>query len=164
MDEASSVRPANPGSLRDGHHADERLVWCGQLRSVDTEPSHSEIVFAYDPFHPSVVRIHLVGVLGVEISQEFLMPLHFHDCVGFVGITLIVGSYFLLQAEKLCSDDLKYSVLNGVGALCVLCSISFAFNLSAFLVEAFWFLISGMGVVRYFLKTRLSPPGDEANT
>lgn len=80
------------------------------------------------------------------------MAIHFHDFVGFVGITLVVGSYFLLQAQRIRSDDVKYSVFNGVGALCVLFSISLSFNLSAFIVEAFCVLISGMGILRHLRR------------
>lgn len=89
------------------------------------------------------------------------MSIQLHDIVGFVGISLIVGSYFLLQAERLRSDDLKYSVLNGLGALCVLYSISFEFNLSAFLVEAFWVMISGMGILRCLWKARANEESEE---
>ncbi|MEO1525712.1 MAG: hypothetical protein AAFX06_09760, partial [Planctomycetota bacterium] len=47
------------------------------------------------------------------------------------------------------SEDLSYSVFNGIGALCILFSIYFAFNLSALIIETIWVLISIIGVVRY---------------
>ncbi len=79
---------------------------------------------------------------------------HWYDIVGFFGITMIVGAYFLLQIERLRSDGFIYSLLNGFGALCVIFSLLFAFNLSAFLVEAFWVVISFIGVIRYFTRRR----------
>ena len=82
------------------------------------------------------------------------MSLHHYDFVGLIGIALIVGCYFFLQTGKLQSEDLGYSAFNGMGAMCILYSIAFAFNLSAFLVEAFWVTISVIGIVRYFLRRR----------
>jgi hypothetical protein len=39
-------------------------------------------------------------------------------------------------------------VLNAVGAFLVMVSLLFDFNLAAFLMEAFWFLISLFGLLR----------------
>ncbi|MGI9474261.1 MAG: CBU_0592 family membrane protein [Rubripirellula sp.] len=85
------------------------------------------------------------------------MAIHFHDIVGFIGIAMVVGTYLLLQTGRMRSDELRYPLLNGIGAACVLYSIFFAFNLSAFLVEAFWALISSIGVIRYFIRQRSGP-------
>jgi len=92
------------------------------------------------------------------------MVIHFHDMVGLVGIVMIVGSYLLLQTGKIRSDDLNYSVFNGLGALCILYSIAFAFNLSAFLVETFWAIISVVGLVRYFVRRQPGVKGKETKT
>ena len=82
--------------------------------------------------------------------------IHAYDIVGLFGIAMIVAAYLLLQTGKLESQGLSYSLLNLFGALLVLYSICFAFNLSAFLVEAFWSVISLVGVARFFLRTRRS--------
>ena len=71
-----------------------------------------------------------------------------HDIVGTAGAAIILVSYFLLQMQRISSRALSYSVLNGLGALLILVSLSIEFNLSAFVVEAFWLLISVIGVVR----------------
>ena len=65
---------------------------------------------------------------------------------------LIVGCYLSLQLDKLRSEDLSYSALNGIGALLILYSIFFKFNLSAFVIESIWVLISIVGVVRWFRR------------
>ncbi|MEL6106384.1 MAG: hypothetical protein AAFU85_10120 [Planctomycetota bacterium] len=88
------------------------------------------------------------------------MPIQFHDVIGFVGIALIVGCYLLLQTERLRSDDIKYSIFNGIGAICILVSLCFEFNLSAFIVETIWVLISLVGIGRYFLNKRRSEQTD----
>ncbi len=91
------------------------------------------------------------------------MPIAFYDVVGFFGITLIVGSYFSLQTDRIAKEDLSYSLANGLGALCVLFSIAFQFNLSAFLVELFWVVISLIGIVRFFTRGPGTPPDISPN-
>ncbi len=70
------------------------------------------------------------------------------DLVGFTGVVLIVIAYLLLQLNKLPSSAPAYSALNALGALLVIVSLLFDFNLAAFLMEAFWFLISLFGLLR----------------
>ena len=76
------------------------------------------------------------------------MNFHLSDLVGFIGVLLIVIAYLLLQLDKLPSSSPKYSLLNAGGALLIIVSLIFAFNLSAFIVEVFWFLISLLGLWR----------------
>ena len=81
---------------------------------------------------------------GVAITMNF----HLFDLVGFIGVLLIVVAYLLLQLDKLPSSSPKYSLLNAGGALLIIVSLIFAFNLSAFIMEVFWFLISLFGLWR----------------
>ena len=76
------------------------------------------------------------------------MNFHLFDLAGFIGVILIIVAYLLLQLEKLPSSSPRYSLLNAAGALLIMVSLIFAFNLSAFIVEAFWFLISLVGLWR----------------
>ena len=76
-----------------------------------------------------------------------------HDILGNAGVALIVGCYFLIQAGCIGSKDLSYSLGNLVGAALVMISLSQAFNVAAFVLEAFWFLISGYGVALW-LRSR----------
>jgi len=78
------------------------------------------------------------------------------DLAGFVGVVLIVIAYLLLQLNKLPSSAPAYSLLNAIGALLVMVSLVFDFNLSAFLMEAFWFLISLFGFFRAVLSKPVS--------
>jgi hypothetical protein len=78
--------------------------------------------------------------------------LSWFDLAGFVGVVLIVIAYLLLQLNKLPSSTPAYSLLNAMGALLVMISLVFDFNLSAFLMEAFWFLISLFGFFRAILS------------
>jgi hypothetical protein len=72
-----------------------------------------------------------------------------YDFAGNIGVVLMVLGYLLLQAEKIRNSDLSYSLMNGFGALLVVVSLLYRFNLSAFLVEAFWFLISIYGLIKF---------------
>lgn len=74
------------------------------------------------------------------------------DVFGITGVILLVITYLLLQVNKLQSAGLLYSLLNALGAGLIILSLLDNFNLSAFLMEAFWVLISLVGVVRYLRR------------
>ncbi len=82
------------------------------------------------------------------------MIYQWHDILGNIGVALIIITYFLLQLERLPSTSLSYSVLNALGAFFVIVSLMYEFNMSAFIVEAFWVLISLFGIFRY-IRSRL---------
>jgi len=89
------------------------------------------------------------------------MEYAFHNVVGNLGVLLIVGSYFLVQIRRMSALNPPYILLNGMGALLILYSLWFDFNLSAFLIEVIWLLISLVGLGRYFLeRRRRMPDGD----
>ncbi|MEM7078971.1 MAG: hypothetical protein AAF513_10115 [Pseudomonadota bacterium] len=69
-----------------------------------------------------------------------------HDFFGNVGVAAILLSYLLLQTERLSATSLSYSAYNAIGALLILVSLVYEFNLSAFLMEFFWLLISIYGL------------------
>lgn len=71
-----------------------------------------------------------------------------YDLVGTSGAALIVGAYLFLQLERLDAKDLSYSLMNALGAALILFSLTMDFNLSAFIVEAFWLVVSGIGLVK----------------
>jgi multidrug transporter EmrE-like cation transporter len=70
------------------------------------------------------------------------------DFFGNVGVALMMIAYLLLQLDKL-KNGVVYSVINAVGASLVVLSLLTNFNLSAFLMEAFWVLISLLGIFRH---------------
>ncbi len=77
-----------------------------------------------------------------------------HDLLGIIGVVLILVTYLLMQLEKLSARSFSYSATNGLGALLILVSLMYDFNLSAFIIEASWLLISIYGVVRNFSCNR----------
>ena len=70
------------------------------------------------------------------------------DLIGNIGVLLMVVAYLFLQLEKLSSSAVSYLLLNVAGAVLVIISLLFRFNLSAFLMEAFWLLISLYGLTK----------------
>lgn len=77
-----------------------------------------------------------------------------HNVVGNIGVVLIVGSYLMVQLGRMSAVQLPYITLNGLGALLIIYSLWFDFNLSAFLIEVIWLLISVLGVGRVLLQRR----------
>ena len=83
------------------------------------------------------------------------------DLIGNIGVVMLMIAYLMLQLNKLRSDGLAYSVLNLFGAILIILSLLVNFNLSAFIMEVFWVLISFVGIYRYFrLKALHSQPLD----
>lgn len=82
------------------------------------------------------------------------MDYHYYDFIGNLGVALILGSYLLVQLRRLAATGLANVIANGVGAACVLYSLVFDFNLSAFIIEAVWLLISILGLVRILRERR----------
>jgi len=70
------------------------------------------------------------------------------DGVGILGAALVVIAYFLLQAGRLDSQSLSFSVANGLGAAGIIVSLIYEFNLSAMVIESIWLAISLYGVYR----------------
>ena len=75
------------------------------------------------------------------------MNYNWYDLLGNFGVITILWCYLSLQIGKMDSDGLLFSSLNGIGASLILISLSHEFNLSAFLVELFWLLISLLGII-----------------
>ena len=79
------------------------------------------------------------------------MTYRWFDLVGTIGVLLIVVAYALLQLDRIRSSAISFSLLNAIGAGLIMVSLLFNFNLSAFLMESFWFVISLFGAVRRML-------------
>ena len=71
------------------------------------------------------------------------------DVVGMTGTFMVVLAYYLLQLEKTDPKGLSYNVLNLTGAVLLLVSLCFNFNLASFVIEIFWIGASIIGLWRY---------------
>jgi hypothetical protein len=83
------------------------------------------------------------------------------DLAGCVGVLLIVIAYLLLQLDKLPSSSLSFSLLNAAGSLLIMFSLVFNFNVSAFLIEVFWFLISLIGLSKWLIARKRMRSGGQ---
>ncbi len=71
-----------------------------------------------------------------------------HDFVGNLGVAGVLVTYLLVQLDRMSATSLAYPVINGISALLILVSLLIDFNLSSFIIEICWFLISLVGIYR----------------
>ncbi|HEY7841813.1 MAG TPA: permease [Gammaproteobacteria bacterium] len=76
------------------------------------------------------------------------MNLYWYDFAGIAGVILILIAYLMLQLGRWGGIDLRYTLFNLAGALLIIVSLVYDFNLSAFLMEAAWVVISFIGIHR----------------
>jgi len=75
-----------------------------------------------------------------------------YDIVGTIGVSIIIVAYFLLQIQKLSTTHVSFSIMNIIGSLMILYSLSFNWNFSSVMIEVFWILVSCIGIYNYFVK------------
>lgn len=78
------------------------------------------------------------------------MDLSLSDLIGIIGVFIIMIVYIFLQLEKMDPKGFWFSFLNGIGALLIIVSLFFDWNLASFLMESAWLLISLYGVIKFF--------------
>lgn len=78
------------------------------------------------------------------------MTLAWHDIAGLIGVAMVLAAYLLVQTRTMDARQPLYLVINGVGAILVLISLLYAFNLSAFVIQCAWIAISLYGIVRWW--------------
>jgi hypothetical protein len=76
------------------------------------------------------------------------------DIGGVIGVLLILAAYALGQLGRLKIDTLPALLMNLAGAVLVMVSLLFKFNLSAFLMEAAWAAVALFGLAKLALKAR----------
>jgi hypothetical protein len=89
-----------------------------------------------------------------------MLDLHWFDFVGFAGVLLVLGAYFLLQTGRMRGDRVPYSLVNAVGAAGILVPVWYAkeMNWSVLFIEAAWILISLYGVWHSVSRRAKAPP------
>jgi multidrug transporter EmrE-like cation transporter len=78
------------------------------------------------------------------------------DAIGLIGVIAYLSAYGLLQMGILKVEDARYALLNGVGAVAILYSLIFDFNLPSFITQMAWLILTIVGYVRARLKQRSS--------
>ena len=93
-------------------------------------------------------------MLSCEFPQRrvSVSTFSFTDCIGTFGAACIVAAYAALQSQRWRSEQLRYSLVNAVGAALILVSLWFDPNWPSIFIEGFWLIISVFGLVRTLRK------------
>ena len=78
------------------------------------------------------------------------------NIVGMMGTFFVVGSYFLMQINKLDPKGVRFNVINLLGAIFLLLSLLVHFNLASLIIEIFWIAASLIGIYNYWRDKRLA--------
>ncbi len=70
------------------------------------------------------------------------------DPVGLAGVIFLLIAYFFLSTGRWGSNSIIYQIYNLIGALLILYSLCFHWNLSSFVIEIAWVAISLIGIAR----------------
>ncbi|HDN26681.1 MAG TPA: hypothetical protein ENG03_06225 [Thioploca sp.] len=72
-----------------------------------------------------------------------------------VGMACVVFAYFAVERDWFDNKEVKFYVVNLIGAILLLISLLINFNLGSFVIEIFWIAISIMGIINnYKVKSR----------
>ena len=74
------------------------------------------------------------------------------DGAGFAGVLLILAAYAGVQLRRLDPIGIAAQLLNLAGAGLILASLTRAFNLAAFTMEAAWAALAAYGLIRRLLR------------
>ena len=69
-----------------------------------------------------------------------------HDILGTIGVGFIIAMYAMLQLGKISAERPVFSAFNALGAVFILVSLTYEFNLSAALMEGVWLVVSLYGL------------------
>ena len=76
------------------------------------------------------------------------------DLAGLAGVILILVAYAGAQFGRMDPRQVPALVLNLAGASLILWSLTYRFNLAAFMMEAAWALVAVYGLVRLLVIER----------
>ena len=69
-----------------------------------------------------------------------------HDILGTIGVGFIIVMYAMLQLGKISAERPAFSAFNALGAVFILVSLTYEFNLSAAMMEGVWLVVSLYGL------------------
>ncbi len=81
----------------------------------------------------------------------------FPDILGVLGVLCILIAYAGATTRRLEATEAPALLLNLAGALLILVSLYFDFNLSAVLMEAAWALVAIYGLIQLVLGRNRAP-------
>ncbi|WP_254656219.1 CBU_0592 family membrane protein [Ketogulonicigenium vulgare] len=80
------------------------------------------------------------------------------DFIGLLGAVFYLSAYAMLQLGKLKLEDNAYAGLNILGAIAILTSLIWSFNLGALVTQSAWLVFTVLGVIRSRMRRAALPP------
>ena len=84
------------------------------------------------------------------------MTYEWHDLLGNIGVLLVLGAYLMVHLDKIDTQAVPYSLMNGIGAGMLSVSLYVSFNMSGLAIEFSWFLISIFGFLRSLRRSKVN--------
>ncbi len=79
---------------------------------------------------------------------------YYSNFIGIVGVSLVLLAYFLLQTNTISNKEIGFSLLNLLGAILILYSLLYHWNLASVIIEIAWIIISIQGLITYYINSR----------
>lgn len=76
------------------------------------------------------------------------------NSVGILGMACFLTAYFFLQKGTFLPNSYAYLNMNLAGAVLIIASLLWDWNLPAFLLEAAWFVITSYGIYKRWRKDK----------
>ncbi|MCX6061601.1 MAG: hypothetical protein NT103_05050 [Campylobacterales bacterium] len=76
------------------------------------------------------------------------------DIIGITGVLIIVLAYILMQIDRMDAKGFLFSLLNTIGAIFILISLLYDWNLASFVMEVIWLTLSFYGTIRGYKKLK----------
>lgn len=82
------------------------------------------------------------------------LPLTIPNILGLIGAVLFVVAYAGMHLEKLDPHGVTALLMNLIGAVLVLISLAYDFNLPSFVLETIWGLVAAYGLIKLVRRRR----------
>lgn len=86
------------------------------------------------------------------------MPHIIGDIIGITGVFIIVIAYISMQIDRMHPKGFWFSLLNTIGAVFILISLFYAWNLASFIMEVIWLSLSLYGTIKGYKKWGIKAP------
>lgn len=100
-----------------------------------------QIYLKIEPKPPPIKTTNRLSKLMEKETIDLLF-----NITGIAGTATLILAYLLLQAGKIRSDEMRYPLLNLIGAVLLLISLFRFWNLASVIIELFWIAISIYGI------------------
>ena len=92
--------------------------------------------------------------ISLDSTLAYFTTLGPYQAIGLTGVALYVIAFGLVQVKLITGDGLVFAAGNVAAAGCLLVSLIVEFNLSTLLINASFFTIGMIGIVKRLLRQR----------